>query len=139
MSFASVFLEVQYLFRAALDRAVFTLFGLLALAFVLLVLVASLLAVALTFFQLAAQNWRWWWPAFLGGASTGLFLLAYATIFYLTSAMNGLLQTFMFFGNSLIIAYAFALMLGSVALLSSRAFVSYLYSSKRSLALLNDY
>jgi hypothetical protein len=39
--------------------------------FVILVIVTAFITVALTYFQLAVEDHRWWWRSFLCGGSTG--------------------------------------------------------------------
>ena len=36
--------------------------------------------VALTYFQLAVEDWRWWWRSFMCGGSTGLFVFGSASL-----------------------------------------------------------
>ena len=76
----------------------YTLYGILLLAFVLLTIVTSFIVIALTYFQLAAEDHRWWWRSFLSGGMVGLFIYAYCFFYYLNhSGMNGFLQTSFYF------------------------------------------
>ncbi len=83
---------------------VYTLFGILSLAFGLLVLVTAFITVALTYFQLAIEDYRWWWRSFLSGASGGLFVYGYACFYFVyRSEMTGILQASFFFGYMLMV------------------------------------
>jgi hypothetical protein len=62
---------VHYIFAAVYGRHVYTLFSILAATFVLLIIVNSFITIALTYFQLAVEDYRWWWRSFFSGASTG--------------------------------------------------------------------
>jgi hypothetical protein len=53
---------------------------------VLLSVVTSFIVIALTYFQLAAEDHRWWWRSFLSGGCVGLFY------YFNHSGMNGFLQ-----------------------------------------------
>jgi hypothetical protein len=43
--------------------------------------------------QLAREDHRWWWRAFLNGGATGLFILGYSFFYYFQrSEMDGFFQ-----------------------------------------------
>ena len=85
---------------------------------------------ALTYFQLAIEDHRWWWRAFLCGGSTGFFIYGYCFYYYfMRSEMSGLMQTSFYFGYNAVVCYAFFLMLGSVGLSASSLFVRHIYRS----------
>ncbi len=65
----------------------------------MLLLVTAFTTVALTYFQLASEDYRWWWRSFLSGASAGFFMYGYALFYYTKrSEMSGALQAVFFFG-----------------------------------------
>jgi hypothetical protein len=103
---------------------VLTIYSILAVVFVILVIVTAFITVALTYFQLAAEDHRWWWRSFLCGGSTALFVFAYCVFYYhARSDMSGFMQACFFFGYNAVACYAFFLMLGTVGWWSARAFV----------------
>ena len=68
-------------------------FSILFIMFVILILVTAFITVALTYFQLAAEDHRWWWRSFLCGGATGLFLYGYCAFFFIyRSDMRGFYQ-----------------------------------------------
>ena len=88
----------------------------------------AFVAVALTYFQLAAEDHRWWWRSFACGASTGAYVLAYAAYFYAAQTrMAGALQASFYFGYNAVAALGLALMLGFVGWRASLAFVRTIY------------
>lgn len=71
----------------------YTLFGILFLAFVLCTIVTAFIVIALTYFQLAVEDHRWWWRSFLSGGAVGAFVFAYCFFYYFShSEMSGFLQ-----------------------------------------------
>ena len=109
---------------------VYTLYGILFLAFGLLVLVTSFITVALTYFQLSSEDHHWWWRSFLSGGSVGVFIFAYCFFYYFNhSGMSGVLQTAFYFLYMADVAFAFFLMMGAVGFYSSWLCVRYIYSS----------
>jgi transmembrane 9 superfamily member 1 len=130
LPFSAIYIELHYVFVSIWGAGVYTLYGILGIAFVMLLVVAAFITVALTYFQLAAEDYRWWWRSFLSGGSTGFFIYAYAIFFYMYRAhMTGTLQTSFFFGYVGMVSYGFFLMLGSVGFWMSDKFVTYIYTS----------
>jgi hypothetical protein len=50
---------------------VYTIYSILFIVFIILIIVTAFITVALTYFQLAVEDHRWWWRSFLCGGSTG--------------------------------------------------------------------
>jgi len=130
LPFSAIYIELHYIFQAVYSHRVYTLFGILSLAFLMLLIVTAFITVALTYFQLAAENWKWWWRSFASGASVGVFMYLYAAFYYVyRSDMNGTLQFTFFFAYMAMISYGFALMLGAVSYSMASLFVKHIYRS----------
>ena len=94
----------------------------------MLVIVTSFITIALTYFQLAIEDHRWWWRSLFSGGSTGFFVYAYCFFYYFErSGMFGFMQTSFFFGYMLMASYAAFIMLGTIGFLSSLLFVRRIY------------
>mmetsp|Transcript_26490 Transcript_26490/g.82733 ORF Transcript_26490/g.82733 Transcript_26490/m.82733 type:complete len:600 (+) Transcript_26490:2207-4006(+) len=129
LPFSAIYVELHYIFASIWGHKVYTLFGILSLAFLMLYIVTSFITVALIYFQLAREDYHWWWRSFFCGGMTGLFIYAYSFFYYFNrSSLSGVLQSSFFFGYMGIIAYAFALMLGYIGFSSSFSFVKHIYS-----------
>ncbi|CAN0265290.1 unnamed protein product [Pylaiella littoralis] len=129
LPFSAIYIELHYIFASVWGHQIYTLFGILILAFLLLLVVCSFITVALIYFQLGREDHRWWWRSFFSGGSTGLFVYAYSFFFYFNrSEMDGLLQSSFYFGYMAVISYAFFIMLGFVGFVSSLTFVKHIYS-----------
>ncbi|GBG32557.1 Transmembrane 9 superfamily member 2 [Hondaea fermentalgiana] len=128
LPFSAIYIEVHYIFTSIWGHKVYSLYGILFLAFVLLLTVTAAITVTLVYFQLAAEDHRWWWRSMLYGGSTGFFIYLYSFYYYSArSRMNGTLQTTFFFGYMLILSYGVTLMLGTVGFFSSLSFTKYIY------------
>lgn len=57
LPFSAISIELHYIFASVWGHKVYTLYGILFLAFVLLTIVTSFIVIALTYFQLAAGEW----------------------------------------------------------------------------------
>ena len=130
LPFSAIYIELHYIFASVWGQRIYTMFGILSLAFLMLLIVTAFITVALTYFQLASEDYHWWWRSFLSGAATGVFMYAYAAFYYVyRSEMSGTLQAVFFFGYMAVISYAFSLMLGAVAFFMASKFVQHIYRS----------
>mmetsp|Transcript_16392 Transcript_16392/g.41105 ORF Transcript_16392/g.41105 Transcript_16392/m.41105 type:complete len:629 (-) Transcript_16392:126-2012(-) len=129
LPFSAIYIELHYIFASMWGHQVYTLFGILFLAFVLLVVVTSFITVALLYFQLAREDHRWWWAAYINGGMTGIFIYAYSFYYYFQrSGMTGILQSSFYFGYMAVVSFGFFLMLGAAGFQFSLIFVKYIYS-----------
>uniref|UniRef100_A0A4W6G0L1 Transmembrane 9 superfamily member n=1 Tax=Lates calcarifer TaxID=8187 RepID=A0A4W6G0L1_LATCA len=130
LPFSAISVELYYIFATVWGREHYTLYGILLCVFAILLSVGACISVALTYFLLSGEDYRWWWRSVLSTGSTGLFIFVYSVFYYRNrSSMSGLVQSTEFFGYSLLTALVFSLMLGSVAFWASLAFIRYIYRS----------
>ncbi|XP_067171069.1 LOW QUALITY PROTEIN: transmembrane 9 superfamily member 1 [Apteryx mantelli] len=129
LPFSAISVELYYVFATVWGREPYALDGgVLACVFAIPLAVGACLSVALTYFQLSGEDYRWWWHSALSTGSTGLFLFLYALFYYCCrSNMSGPVQTVEFFGYCLLAAYAASLMVGTVAFFASFKFIRYIY------------
>uniref|UniRef100_A0A7S2I724 Transmembrane 9 superfamily member n=1 Tax=Helicotheca tamesis TaxID=374047 RepID=A0A7S2I724_9STRA len=128
LPFSAIYIELHYIFASIWGHQIYTLFGILFFAFLLIVIVTSFITVALLYFQLAREDHRWWWTTFVNGGMTGLFIYIYSFYYYFhRSGMTGILQSSFYFGYMAVVSFAFFLMLGSAAFHFSLTFVRYIY------------
>jgi hypothetical protein len=130
LPFSAIYIELHYIFSSVWGQKSYALFGILSLAFLMLLIVTSFMTIALTYFQLAIEDHYWWWRSFFSGGSTGLFIYVYCAFYYFhRSDMFGLMQTSFFFGYMLMVSYGFVLMLGTVGFVSALAVVHHIYGT----------
>eukprot|EP01015_Nassula_variabilis_P007587 TRINITY_DN1582_c0_g1_i8.p1 TRINITY_DN1582_c0_g1~~TRINITY_DN1582_c0_g1_i8.p1 ORF type:complete len:463 (-),score=127.17 TRINITY_DN1582_c0_g1_i8:63-1451(-) len=117
--FSAVYLQLNYIFQSIWGHRLYHLYGILLLAFVLLIIVTACVNISLIYFQLNSQDYRWWWRSFINGGAPGLFLAIYSGYYYFNNShMQGFLQTLFFFGYSGLLSIAVYLSLGAVSFLS---------------------
>ncbi|PNX92767.1 phagocytic receptor 1b-like protein [Trifolium pratense] len=130
LPFSAIYVELYYIFASVWGHQIYTIYSILFIIFIILLIVTAFVNVALTYFQLAAEDHEWWWRSFLCGGSTGLFIYGYCMFFYQArSDMYGFMQTSFFFGYMACICYGFFLMLGTVGFRASLIFVRHIYRS----------
>ncbi|KAL1197129.1 Transmembrane 9 superfamily member 4 [Cardamine amara subsp. amara] len=130
LPFSAIYIELYYIFASVWGHRIYTIYSILSIVFLILVIVTAFITVALTYFQLAAEDHEWWWRSLLCGGSTGLFIYAYCLYYYYArSDMSGFMQTSFFFGYMACICYGFFLMLGTIGFRASLFFVRHIYRS----------
>ncbi|KAL9256164.1 Transmembrane 9 superfamily member 3-like protein [Drosera capensis] len=103
LPFSAIYIELYYIFASVWGHRIYTIYSILFIVFIILIIVTAFITVALTYFQLAAEDHEWWWRSFLCGGSTGLFIYGYCLYYYhARSDMSGFMQTSFFFGFSAI-------------------------------------
>ena len=133
LPFSAIYIELYYIFASVWGHKVYTIYSILFIVFVILIIVTAFITIALTYFQLAAEDHHWWWRSILCGGSTGFFILGYCFYyFYYRSEMHGLMQTSFYFGYMGLACYALFLMLGMVGFRASLLFVRGIYRAIKS-------
>ncbi|XP_071508029.1 transmembrane 9 superfamily member 1-like [Diadema antillarum] len=128
LPFSAISVELYYIFATLWGREQYTLYGILFVVYAILLSVTACISVALTYFQLSNEDYRWWWRSIFSAGSTGVFVFLYAIFYYnKRSSMSGGLQTIEFFGYTLLFCYVFFLMLGTVSFFASLRFIRYIY------------
>ncbi|KAG6720659.1 hypothetical protein I3843_03G072800 [Carya illinoinensis] len=130
LPFSAIYIELYYIFASVWGHRIYTIYSILFIVFIILLIVTAFITVALTYFQLAAEDHEWWWRSFLCGGSTGVFIYGYCLYYYYArSDMSGFMQTSFFFGYMACICYGFFLMLGTVGFRAALFFVRHIYHS----------
>ncbi|KAG5561093.1 hypothetical protein RHGRI_004195 [Rhododendron griersonianum] len=132
LPFGVIYVETYYLLASiwGWGHRIYTIYGILLIVFIILIIITVFVTVALTYFQLAAEDHEWWWRSFFCGGSTGLFIYGYCLYYYYRrSDMSGFLQTSFFFGYMGCICYGIFLMLGTIGFRASLFFVRHIYGS----------
>jgi hypothetical protein len=128
LPFSAIYIELHYIFNSVWGPRIYSLYGILLLAFAMLLSVAATVTVLFTYFHLNAEDHRWWWRSYSSGVAVGGFFYLYCFYFFMQTGMTGFLQCAFFFLYSLVVAYGLALMLGAVSFYATYAFVIYIYS-----------
>merc|ERR1711939_436719 len=61
LPFSAIYIELHYIFNSVWGSRIYSLYGILLLAFAMLLLVAGTVTVLFTYFHLSAEDHRWWW------------------------------------------------------------------------------
>lgn len=127
--FGSVFGEFQYVMKSVWRSYMYAMFGFLFVNLHLLVAVVSLLSIVYTYVQLNAQNWKWWWNAFLLGMSAGVYMGGYSLYFMVYNLnMDLLAGEIVYLLYMFLFTTCFAFMCGAISVTASYVFVTRIYA-----------
>jgi len=66
--------ELYYIFATLWGREQYTLYGILFVVYAILLSVTACISVALTYFQLSVEDYRWWWRSIFSAGYDSLVL-----------------------------------------------------------------
>merc|ERR1719382_1297484 len=82
MPFGAVFTELFFIMSSLWQHQFYYLFGFLGMVLVILLITCAEISIMLTYFQLTAENHRWWWSSFLTSASSGVYVFPYSFLYF---------------------------------------------------------
>ncbi|KAI8538612.1 hypothetical protein RHMOL_Rhmol09G0117700 [Rhododendron molle] len=61
LPFGVIYVETYYLLASIWGHLIYTIYGILLIVFIILIIITVFVTVALTYFQLTAEDHEWWW------------------------------------------------------------------------------
>lgn len=61
LPFSAIYIELYYIFASVWGHKIYTIYSILFIVFIILLIVTAFITIALTYFQLAAEDHQWWW------------------------------------------------------------------------------
>merc|ERR1711933_655517 len=130
LPFGAVFTELFFIMSSLWQHQFYYLFGFLALVLCILLVTCAEISIALTYFQLTSEDYKWWWRSFLSSASSALYVFLYSILYFSSRLqIEKLVSTLLYFGYMLIMSILFFLLTGSIGTIASFYFVKVIYSS----------
>jgi len=130
LPFGSVFSELFFMLSAMWSHHIYYLFGVVLVVFLLLVVITAEVALVLCYFQLANEDYHWWWRSILGPAvPVGCILLDTFFFFGISLELAWASSVVIFVGYTLIIGLFFFALMASVSFFACFLFVSKIYST----------
>ncbi|KAF9110160.1 hypothetical protein BGX27_006702 [Mortierella sp. AM989] len=128
LPFASIFIEIYFLFTSFWSYKVYYVYGFGLLVFCIVMLVTASVTVVSTYFVINTEDYRWHWMSLATCGSTAAYVYIYAMYYYMQKTkMYGLFQTSFYFGNTALACMAIFLMLGSVGHYAANKFIMRIY------------
>jgi transmembrane 9 superfamily protein 2/4 len=130
LPFGAVFTELFFIMSSIWQHQLYYMFGFLVLVLIILTITCAEISIALTYFQLTAEDYHWWWRAFLSSGASGVYVFLYSWLYFITRLqIDKVVSALLYFGYMFIMSVAFALVTGSVGFISTFIFVRAIYGS----------
>jgi len=130
LPFGAVFTELFFIMSSIWQHQFYYLFGFLALVLCILMVTCAEISIALTYFQLTSEDYRWWWRSFLSSSSSGFYVFLYSILYFSQRLqIEKVVSSMLYFGYMLLISIIFFLLTGSIGCLASFSFVRAIYGS----------
>eukprot|EP01130_Rhizamoeba_saxonica_P014355 TRINITY_DN6266_c0_g1_i1.p1 TRINITY_DN6266_c0_g1~~TRINITY_DN6266_c0_g1_i1.p1 ORF type:complete len:647 (-),score=86.04 TRINITY_DN6266_c0_g1_i1:20-1960(-) len=131
--FGAIFIEIYYILTSIWHQQEYLFFGFVFIIFLIYIVACIEVSIFMTYFQLCAEDYNWWWRSFLIGACSGFYFFCFSIFHILTRlSLPGFLSVFLYLGYSLIIGIIFGLMAGAITFTSSYIFVKRIYAEIKS-------
>jgi transmembrane 9 superfamily protein 2/4 len=129
LPFGAVFIELYFIMTSIWTAQPYYVFGFLALVLFILGVTCAEISIVMCYFQLCAEDHRWWWRSFLNSGASALYVFLYSIFYFATSLdITDPASATLYFGNMLMVSFAFFLLTGSMGFLSTLTFVRYIFS-----------
>jgi len=130
LPFGAVFIELFFILSSIWLHQYYYVFGFLLLVFLILIITCAEISIVMCYFQLCAEDYHWWWRAFLTSGSSGLYLFVYSIVYMSTKmVMTRGVSILLYVGYMLIASYSFFMLTGAVGFLACFLFVHAIYGA----------
>merc|ERR1719333_1111569 len=82
LPFGAVFTELFFIMSSLWQHQFYYLFGFLALVLCILMVTCAEISIALTYFQLTSEDYKWWWRSFLSSSSSAFYVFLYSVLYF---------------------------------------------------------
>merc|ERR1712166_1710979 len=130
LPFGAVFTELFFIMSSLWQHQFYYLFGFLTLVLAILTVTCAEISIALTYFQLTSEDYRWWWRSFFASASSAVYVFLYSVLSFSSRLqIDKPVPTLLYFGYMSIASVMFGLLTGAIGTISSFFFVKAIYGS----------
>ncbi|XP_064420685.1 transmembrane 9 superfamily member 4 isoform X3 [Latimeria chalumnae] len=130
LPFGAMFIELFFIFSAIWENQFYYLFGFLFLVFIILVVSCSQISIVMVYFQLCAEDYRWWWRTFLVSGGSAFYVLIYA-VFYFVNKLEivQFIPSLLYFGYTALMVLSFWLLTGTIGFYAAYMFIRRIYAA----------
>lgn len=129
LPFGACFVELFFVMSSIWMDQYYYVFGFLLLVYMILTVTCAEITIVMCYFQLCAEDYRWWWRSFLTSGSTALYVLLYSVIYFSRLESNMMVTYFLYFGYMAVISLGVFLVTGTVGFFSCLYFNHQIYGS----------
>jgi transmembrane 9 superfamily protein 2/4 len=128
--FAAAYVELFFIMTSLWMDQFYYVFGFTLAVYIILLITCAEVTVLFCYYQLCAENHRWWWFSFLTAGSTAFITFIYSFVWFGSLEASKMLITYMlYFGYMFLICTAMFLVTGSVGMLTCLWFIRKIFST----------
>jgi transmembrane 9 superfamily protein 2/4 len=131
LPFGACFVELFFVMSSIWMDQYYYVFGFLLLVYGILIITCAEISIVLCYFQLCAEDYRWWWRSLLTPGATSIYVFMYSVAYFARLESNMLATYFLYFGYMGIISLGVFLVTGTVGFFSCLYFNYSIYGSVR--------
>eukprot|EP01057_Protomagalhaensia_wolfi_P003627 Protomagalhaensia_wolfi_Nauph_80__3626@NODE_3662_length_742_cov_4_954481_g2883_i0_p1_GENE_NODE_3662_length_742_cov_4_954481_g2883_i0NODE_3662_length_742_cov_4_954481_g2883_i0_p1_ORF_typecomplete_len197_score26_84EMP70/PF02990_16/7_8e64PIRT/PF15099_6/0_12Tetraspanin/PF00335_20/0_012Tetraspanin/PF00335_20/1_4e03_NODE_3662_length_742_cov_4_954481_g2883_i071592 len=130
LPYGAVFSELSFIMASVWQHKFYYLFGFLTLVVLILVITCAETSIVFTYFQLAAEDYRWWWRSYWVSAFSAVYYFLFCILYFFDSLeITSFTSTLLYFSYTALAAYTLFLLTGAVGFISTFWFVRAIYGA----------
>merc|ERR1712156_328078 len=128
--FAAAYVELFFIMTSLWMDQYYYVFGFTLVVYLILLITSAEITCLITYYQLVAENHRWWWLAMITSGSVSFYIFGYSVIWFHTLDPSKLLFTYMlYFGYMFLLSFTVFITTGAVGSLTTLWFVRKMFGS----------
>jgi transmembrane 9 superfamily protein 2/4 len=128
--FAAAYVELFFIMTSLWMDQFYYVFGFTFVVFLILLITCAEMTVLMVYYQLCAENHRWWWMSFLTGGSVAFYMFLYSVFWFSALDASSIWITYLlYFGYMFLLSMAMFLVTGTVGALTSLWFIRKIFST----------
>ncbi|KAL7566388.1 hypothetical protein ACA910_011127 [Epithemia clementina (nom. ined.)] len=128
--FVAAYVELYFIMRSLWMDQFYYVFGFTFVVYIVILVTCAEVTILMVYYQLCAENHRWWWFSFCTSGSAALFTFLYSIVLFKQLEASRLPMTYLlYFGYMFIICGCMFLVLGTVGAMTSLWFVRTIFGT----------
>lgn len=130
LPFGAVFIELFFIMSALWLHQIYYVFGFLFIVLLILVATCAEVTIVMCYFQLCAEDYRWWWRSFFTSGSAAVYLFLYSVMYFYTKLnITAFVSGLLYFGYMSMISITFFFLTGTIGYFACFWFTRKIYGS----------
>jgi transmembrane 9 superfamily member 2/4 len=128
--FAAAYVELFFIMTSLWMDQFYYVFGFTLIVYLILIITCAEVTVLSVYYQLCAENHRWWWYSFFCSGSTAFYMFGYSVVWFRTLEASKMVMTYLlYFGYMSLLSFSMLLVFGSIGSLTSLFFIHKIFST----------
>lgn len=130
LPFGAVAVELYFIMSALWLHQIYYIFGFLFLVMIVLVVTCAEVAILMTYFQLCAEDYHWWWRSFMTAGACAGYMFLYSVWYNMTQLnITEIAPTIIYFTYMALASFTFYLVTGTIGFVAAFCFNTVVYGS----------